>query len=430
MHYRNKHLEIRKLNQHGFDHIVTLAAFVVAFGISGVAYLEFSHAAPWSGELQLSRDKSVCMDNHYGSRSTGNQIDIWDCNDSPAQNWSVNQLSSNRFTLEDGSSTCADDWGDKVGTGPRNRVYVKSNVCNSKNHAQVWEWNGAKLENVYSHGCINTLNSRANATALIVYSCKGNSSNDLWTEAPQTPPTASQECTLIGGFGEPNDCYVQVGGYQSGFTATGVSANFGVYDPACSGNCQHVVNEFQAGSADEKNIIEYGWTEQSNSAPGAPPLLQIGLWANGDPLDADANFVQVSNTVRMNEALPINGTVANLKIIYVSSSEEWQLFYNGTEVGYYPESIWTSRNTSLTTLSLVFIYGEVLQPGSSIAQGMQMGSGVLGGKPGAATISNYTLYGTSTAPNLSPYAGLKTTQYYGEGNFTSTGFSYGGPGYE
>ena len=178
---------LRNLNQQGFDHVVALVLFVVIFGIVGSAYLIYSHAQSWSGELQLGLDKNLCLDNLGGSRASGNTIDQYSCNGGTAQKWTINEMKgyTDRFTLENDQGTCADDWGDKVSTSSGN-VALKTYACNSSDKAQQWEWEGSQLENVTSHGCINDpANSKLSGKALIVYSCSGRPSNELWYEAAQ-----------------------------------------------------------------------------------------------------------------------------------------------------------------------------------------------------------------------------------------------------
>jgi hypothetical protein len=174
--------ELRKpLNQKGFHHyLIPLLVFVILFGIGGAYFYIVSHAAGNGIEYQLGSNKGICMDNNGGRSNTRNKVDIWGCNGSSAQAWTIQTIGSNRFLLHDAAGTCLDDIGDG-GSG----AHVQTYGCNSADHAQVWSWNNSQLENVYSHACVNDPGySRSNGTQLIVYGCQG-SSNEKWYEVSQ-----------------------------------------------------------------------------------------------------------------------------------------------------------------------------------------------------------------------------------------------------
>jgi hypothetical protein len=429
-----------KLGIDGFSHDVVLVLLVVAIGLFGTFYLVFAHAATatlkesgyLSSGISNSAGTSTCLNDLDNATKANTIVKTYACDTkySASEKWSL--YSDNSIRLH---GLCLAVAGSSKTSG----ATVEMSTCNgSKNEQWTIGANATvslnDLVNGNSGDCLDVSHSgSANNTTIDDYSCNGTVAQVWGWNTGSTivagGATAGNNCKYIGGFG--SSCVVQMGAYQANtgnYTATGVSANFTIYDPSCGKNCVHVANEFQVGSSNMKNLIEYGWTIAGDVPIGTHPELQIGLWANGDPLDADANFVQVSKTVKMNEILPVNGTVGNLKILYVSSSNQWQLFYNGTEVGYYPESIWTSRGTSLTNLQDAYIFGEVYPSNPLLAAPvMQMGSGKLAGQPGAATISDFTLYGSTTAPNLSVYT-EGNQKLWSLSNMTATGFSYGGLG--
>src|SRR5581483_11945734 len=92
----------KRLNQSGFDHTILGVAIVVLVAIIGTALIVLSHGASWSGELQLGYDgKKLCLDNNGGRSTSKNKVDIWACNGTPAQNWAIISVGSNRFLLQD-----------------------------------------------------------------------------------------------------------------------------------------------------------------------------------------------------------------------------------------------------------------------------------------------------------------------------------------
>lgn len=415
------------------------ALLIAVFVIIGVTSHVFSSASSATvvktGLLSLGLENSgghtMCLDDLNRSTTNGTRMVIWTCNTAdPAQKFS--RYSDNTIRIY---GKCVDVYQASKSPGAEIDLYTCNGGAN-----QVWTTGtNAKvslndLVSKQSGYCLDDLSSKtANASVTDLYPCNGTGAQ-VWgwntgSSVVAGGDAANNNCNAIGGFGEPNNCYIQIGAMQKNIAnATGVSANFSQNAPYCGPNCIHSVVEFQVGSADEKNLIEFGWGVQANQPKGTAPISTIGLYANGSAVDADANFVQLSKTIKIGQAVPTNGTLANFKIAYVASSQQWQLLYNNTEIGYFPESIWTSRKTSLTSLPLVFIFGEDVYSPAMLNSNMQMGNGILGSKSGSASVTGYTLYGTTTAPNLSPFAGSKDTANYNDGNITATSFTYGGPG--
>jgi hypothetical protein len=413
--------------------------FIALFAVIGITYRLTSSAATATvvktGFVSLglvnSGGHTMCLDDYGDKAVNGTRVVIWTCNTAdPAQKWSL--YSDNTIRI---LGKCLDVYQASKTAGAEIDLYA----CNGGTN-QVWTTGAnpkVSLNDLVSKQtgyCLDDWGSQtANANHTDLYPCNG-SAAQVWgwntgSSVTAGGATANANCTLIAGFGEPGACYVQMGGIQSNTgNALGASANFAQYAPYCGPNCGHSAVEFYVGSADEKEAVEFGWGVPANSPKGTAAKLSIGLWANGAVVDANSNFVPVSKTVKIGQAVATNGTAANYKIQYVSASQEWQLFYNNAEVGYFPESVWTSRKTTLTSMPLALIFGEVVFTPALLNSNMQMGNGVLGGKSGAASVTGYTLYGTSTAPKLTALVNLKNTAYYAEGSLTGTSFTYGGPG--
>jgi hypothetical protein len=152
------------------------------------------------------------------------------------------------------------------------------------------------------------------------------------------------------------------------------------------------------------------------------PKLLVDFWKGGGVYDSD--FVAVSGApIKNGDDMPTTGTFT-IKVEYVNS--QWQVYYNGEEVGYYPESVFSNAFTQATRVD---IYGEV--EGTITEQTTsQMGNGLLGTNPNSSYFSNYSLIGSSSAPDLT-VAGPSgdAASVYSVGLETLTGFHYGGPGF-
>jgi hypothetical protein len=113
------------------------------------------------------------------------------------------------------------------------------------------------------------------------------------------------------------------------------------------------------------------------------------------------------------------------------ANNQWQFWYNGTEIGYFPMSVFTSLgDNSFTSITYLDVFGEVAVPYGLVTK-TQMGNGTLGTDPGATSFSNFSLIGSTAAADLE-FNGtepIQAYQYaYDYGNTGPTGFSVGGPG--
>jgi hypothetical protein len=418
----------KHLNQEGFDHLLVLMAFVLIFAVFGTFILIEGHALSTGVELQLGSDKNLCMDNLGSKTMSGNTVDVYTCNSATSQKWSIDELSgrTDRFTLEDGQGTCADDWGDAVGSGPTHRVDVRTYHCNINDHAQLWEWEGSVLENVYSHGCINDpSNSTTPGTPLIVYSCTGSPKNELWYEAAQAKSSGQKtsspnECANEGGNTSGNGCYFWAQGIQSNLTGTGAQVTMSANSPKVSSQDYHSDSEIYVATDNEKDSVEVCSIVLANSST---PHLQVDYWKNGAIYFN--NFVAVNDApIKNGGAMPTTGTFA-IAVKYVGT--QWQVYYNNKEVGYYPESVWGTN--VFNEAQFVNVYGEVVGTATKETTS-QMGNGLLGTNSGSSYFSRYSLIGTTTEPNLT-VAGPSgaAAKVYNVGDITATSFHYGGSGF-
>jgi hypothetical protein len=228
------------------------------------------------------------------------------------------------------------------------------------------------------------------------------------------------ECEIEGGNVVGSDsCYFWGEGIQSGITATGAQVTMSATAPKVSGTVDHSDSELYAtGNGDTVEICAMVGPDSST------PFLRIGYWKQGAYV-ASTGFVAVSGApIANNGNLPTTGTYT-IMTEYVGS--QWRVYYNGKEVGYYPESIWGTN--AFTQITEVAIYGEVSADLNTPATG-QMGNGQLGSSGSSAYFTNYSLIGSTATPKLS-VAGPSgaAAKVYSVGYITPTSFHYGGPGF-
>lgn len=207
--------------------------------------------------------------------------------------------------------------------------------------------------------------------------------------------------------------------------ASGVSVTLRQAQPQVAqsaGTENHSLMEMAAESSDGKQIVEIGWMVDPIFNRDSLPHLFVFYWANGQPSSCynTCGFVSTSNTVAPGYAVSV-GAAGNYSISYYNSG--WYIAYNGTQLGYFPESLWGG---SFTQLGFIGIFGEVEISSGSTTKCIQMGNGIAGSSTGSAAISNFSLDGSTSAPALSPYVTASSSYSYGFA--TPNGVNIGGSG--
>jgi hypothetical protein len=142
-----------------------LAAGVLgAFGIAQTAF-----GADPSGAVTGYGGK--CVDVAGASSANGAAVQLYDCNGTAAQTWTV---------ASDGSLKALGKCMDVTAAGTANGTKVQLYDCNGT-AAQTWTRSGSTLVNGGSGKCLDATGpSSANGTRLQIWSCTG-SANQSWT---------------------------------------------------------------------------------------------------------------------------------------------------------------------------------------------------------------------------------------------------------
>ena len=222
-------------------------------------------------------------------------------------------------------------------------------------------------------------------------------------------------------------CYYYAAMVQDNITATGASVSFTQAQPTVDSKDYHSLTELAIESANHQQIVEIGWIVAPSANGDSLPHLFVYHWVNGHQTCYNGcGFVPLSTTYSAGGLVKV-GAVGTYGIQYTNS--EWLLSYNGSALGYFPESIWGG---TFSELGEVQVFGEVASP-SATAPETQMGNGKLGTAAKSAVISRLTYTGRLTPHTLSygaPQApGIYTMGKYNAACETSCGMSFGGPGY-
>ncbi|MFJ3590862.1 ricin-type beta-trefoil lectin domain protein [Streptomyces sp. NPDC090231] len=122
-----------------------------------------------TGRISSVLNGDKCLDDLTGSTTAGAVVDIWDCNGSPAQQW----------TVGNGSVKAGGLCLDVVANGTANGTLVNLWTCNGAANQQ-WNVSNGTLVNPQSGRCLDipALNT-ANGTQLDIWDCD-NGSNQKW----------------------------------------------------------------------------------------------------------------------------------------------------------------------------------------------------------------------------------------------------------
>ena len=214
--------------------------------------------------------------------------------------------------------------------------------------------------------------------------------------------------------------YYYAGGQQMA-SASGASVDLTQEQPSVSqtmGGGNHSLMELSVESSDDNQIVEVGWIVDQQQIGDSQPHLFVYHWVNGQGSCYNyCGFVRSSTTNYPGESVPV-GQTGQYKINFENGN--WDMYYNGDLLGYFPESLWSG---SFTQAGLIQAFAEVETTGTTC---IQMGNGTLGTSAGSAQISNFSLLGSTAAPTLNPY--VTDSSPYNYGSATATSMNIGGPG--
>ncbi|NED89721.1 ricin-type beta-trefoil lectin domain protein [Streptomyces sp. SID11233] len=122
-----------------------------------------------TGPVTSTLNTTKCLDDYQASTTAGAVVDIWDCNNSPAQQWTVG---NNAVTI---NGLCLDVVGAAIANGSAVGLWN----CNGQGNQQWTVTNGA-LVNAASGRCLDIpASNMANGTVLAIWDCN-NGANQKW----------------------------------------------------------------------------------------------------------------------------------------------------------------------------------------------------------------------------------------------------------
>lgn len=156
--------------------------------------------------------------------------------------------------------------------------------------------------------------------------------------------------------------YFYAGGRQT-YTTSGAAANFGIGAPAVTSGDFHSLFEIAVQSTDQQQVVEAGWTVDSGVFGDNNPHFFVGKWVNGTwggYSDANWNDYAPNTTVNRGTDLSsyVGGAEKTISVQYASTGTTgWWVFFDGSAVGWFSNSLWTSP--TFTQTGKIQLFGEV-----------------------------------------------------------------------
>ena len=218
--------------------------------------------------------------------------------------------------------------------------------------------------------------------------------------------------------------FLYAGYYQQPGSATaGAGARMKQGDPGLAAGDAHTLGEIAVQSADQRQIVEIGWTVDALVNDDVHPRLFVFHWVDGAPTCYNGcGWVQVHPTKKPGMRVT-PGAMADYQIQLRGS--DWWLSYEGEDLGYFPGSLWP---TPFTTAGLVQWFGEIAAATADSCS--EMGNGAKGTDPAAAAMTGLYLVTSSGArETANAMTGTVTNPaYWNVGGTAPDAFSFGGPG--
>lgn len=214
--------------------------------------------------------------------------------------------------------------------------------------------------------------------------------------------------------------YYYAGGAQSpAATKTAFAANmYQANPPQIDSGPDHSLMEMtvQAGTGSTQAILELGWVKQCS---GCSVQLFASQWVNnvwgGSYVGSGDGWVDYAPNATNLGAVVTTGVSKNFQWIYDSTAPaKWWAYYDGTALGYYPLSLWSSASPSynFTSGSFMQLFGEVADADGIGSPCTDMGTGILATGSGTRANATALKYAVGDYANMGSWSAVTNASWY------------------
>lgn len=294
----------QNLNQQGVGHyVVPVLVFILLFGIGGSYFYVRGHAASNTTYQVITGPGGKCLDNAKNKKAQYNKIQLFGCNQTAAQRWTVNAGKTAAGTIINSNGYCLDVYH----AGTKNYTKVDLFPCNNT-VAQQWLLVGSTIKNPHSGLCLDDYHDLTkNGNQIDIFKCNGTNAqnwtikanggsggnpNPAQTPSPTPPPPSG------GGTGS---------GSGSGTATLGCA-------PAASATMTNTVSH----KCDFPDTTNTGASGTLNSVGSGPTASTGHGWSvSGDTINVSAGGL-LENVNTGGKVVSVNGAnavVKNVKIV-------------------------------------------------------------------------------------------------------------------
>jgi hypothetical protein len=156
-------------------HRLILAAFAAMLGLTTLLSFGTSHAST-SAAAMTSGVRGLCLDDYRDITTKGAAVDIWDCNHTSAQNWTVTDT-----TIRHEDDQC-------LTVTNNNKVNLEP--C-AETANQVWLRDNSGYQNPNTQECLNAPSTNIGARLTVASCANLASSNETWKPPADTNPACT-----------------------------------------------------------------------------------------------------------------------------------------------------------------------------------------------------------------------------------------------
>lgn len=204
-------------------------------------------------------------------------------------------------------------------------------------------------------------------------------------------------------------CYYYGGGQQSA-TSDGASVLVDIVKPVIAANGLHSLAELAVESANQQQVVEVGWIVDPVLNGDNDPHIFVFKWVNGVAgcYNGCGWVAAMGAPTTAGQSLAAHlGTIKSFAIQHLTNAQcgctaGWWVAYNGSWMGAFPDTLWTSP--TFTQAGVHQVFGEVALSDTTSTTDMGDPSVALATSTAGARLNSYAMVNSGSANSLTLFA--------------------------